>query len=386
MWHETGAQKDKTIRRIDGNFPSSPHELILAGPHFFVGNPLFKTANDGEGLRYKSTILDLSTLSDAYLPRSNYLPDCSPEEYHRRTPSVPWQDPDPNGKPGELLPPKKVTEFYRIGYRGMLSQTGERTLTSAIIPKRTGHINGVLSVTYHDTKHLLLAQIISSSLIGDFYIKSTGSSNLHYKWSELPLIADHPVLITRALALNCLTTHYAELWSECWDEGFRAQSWYGDDPRLDPDFWRKLTPEWGRDCALRTDFARRWALVELDVLVARELGLTLEELQTIYRVQFPVMRQYEADTWYDQNGRIVFTNSKGLPGVGHTRAEWNAIKDDLKPGQTTQRTITDTTLPTGPVERTITYQAPFTKCARETDYEQVWAKLDELVPEIENPS
>jgi len=85
-----------------------------------------------------------------------------------------------------------------------------------------------------------------------------------------------------------------------------------------------------------------------------------------------VMRQYEADTWYDQNGRIVFTSSKGLPGVGFARKEWDEIKG--QPSAT--RTVTDTTLPTGPVERTIEYIAPFTRCNREEDYRLVWEALD----------
>ena len=223
----------------------------------------------------------------------------------------------------------------------------------------------------------------------DFWVKATGKTHFRNDLAAfLPYLGDlddNPNIGARALALNCLTTHYADLWQECWQDEFRDEQWFGDDPRLDPSFWQNLTPDWTRHCALRTDFQRRWALVELDVLVARELGLTLEELQTIYRVQFPVMRQYEADTYYDQTGRIVFTNSKGLPGVGFPRNAdkkkdepigWNDIKD-LQSGTAT-RTITDTTLPTGPVERTITYQAPFTKCNREQDYEQVWAKLDEL--------
>jgi hypothetical protein len=40
---------------------------------------------------------------------------------------------------------------------------------------------------------------------------------------------------------------------------------------------------------------------------------------SIFRIQFPVLRQNEAETYYDQNGRIVFTVSKGLTGVGLLR-------------------------------------------------------------------
>jgi hypothetical protein len=143
---------------------------------------------------------------------------------------------------------------------------------------------------------------------------------------------------------------------------------------------------------LRTDYARRQALVEIDVLAAMALGLTLEELLTIYRVQVPVMRQYEADTWYDQKGRIVFTNSKGLVGVGLPRKAnkkdssysiladdrneqniplgWEDIKD-LQSGIIT-KTYIDDTQPDGPVERTVEYHAPFDCCNREEDYKMVW--------------
>ena len=373
-WNEVNAQTEGTISR-ETQFPKNLGQLILSGPHFYVGKPLHQTPREICDTNRAYDVLDLTILPDEYLPRTNYIPACVEHELENLTPSVAW---------GENAP---VTSFYRLGYRAMLPPPNERTLIGCIVPKQAGHINGVQTLAFRSTMSMINAASFGFSIVSDFFIKSTGRTNLHHIWEEFPFLSYSGSLIgvsSRTLALNCLTTHYAELWSECWDEGFRAQSWYGDDPRLDPDFFRELTPEWGRDCALRSDFARRWALVELDVLVARELGLTLEELQTIYRVQFPVMRQYEADTWYDQNGRIVFTNSKGLPGVGFPRNAkpkdgdpigWNDIKD-LQTG-TAQRTITDTTLPTGPIERTITYQAPFTKCDREKDYEQVWAVLDE---------
>jgi len=98
-------------------------------------------------------------------------------------------------------------------------------------------------------------------------------------------------------------------------------------------------------------------------------------LKSIYRVQFPVIQKNERDTWYDQNGRIVFTCNVGISaGVGFTRPEWNKIKG-MKSG-TVERKIIDDTLPGGPHERTIIYEAPFDRCDREQDYEIVWAEFE----------
>ena len=124
--------------------------------------------------------------------------------------------------------------------------------------------------------------------------------------------------------------------------------------------------------------------MKIDVLVAEALKLTLEELITIYRVQFPMMQQYERDTWYDRTGRIVFTASKGLTGFGFPRkgsgrgtnktTGWEDIAD-MKTGRIS-RTIIDDTLPGGPVERTITYEAPFDRCDRVGDYRVVWGYFE----------
>ncbi len=122
--------------------------------------------------------------------------------------------------------------------------------------------------------------------------------------------------------------------------------------------------------------------MEIDVLVSRALGLTLEELLTVYRVQFPVLRQYEAETFYDMNGRIVFTVSKGLSGVGFPRKEnkkkgiigWEDIRE-MQSG-TVERTVEDDTVPGGPVERTIEYVAPFAGMDREEDYRTAWEEFE----------
>lgn len=127
--------------------------------------------------------------------------------------------------------------------------------------------------------------------------------------------------------------------------------------------------------SFRSDYERREALVEIDVLVAMELGMSVDQLQSIYSIQFPVLNMYENDTWYDQNGRIVFTNNRGLSGVGLTRQEFEGIRE-WKEG-TYIHTYHDDTVPEGSVERTIKYVAPFDRCDRIADYEEVWHAFEE---------
>ncbi len=107
-WNEVIQQQDGTIRR-DTSFPEHSGQWVLSGPHFFVGTPFFKTPRAVCDTNRAYDILDLETLPDDYLPRSNYVPacavtsgqreeevplGCSEEEYRQRTPRVPWQEGD----------------------------------------------------------------------------------------------------------------------------------------------------------------------------------------------------------------------------------------------------------------------------------------------------
>jgi hypothetical protein len=372
MFDETNAvKKDHTIRR-ETQFATTPQNLILSGPHFFVGNPLNKTPRASCTQNSHYDVVDLMAIADDYLPRTNYVPDCDSIEYLRRTPKVPWDEKPP------------VTEFYRLAVRGMLNISQERTYIPSIIPPGIGHINGVQTTIFKNNDLLLKATSFGMSLIADFYIKTSGRGNLHHTWEVFPVINCNSALVIRVLALNCVTTYYAELWKESWQEDFSHDKWSKEDPRLHKTFWSNLLPIWQRNCSLRTDYARRQALVEIDVLAALALKLTLDELITIYRIQFPVMQQNERETYYDQTGRIIFTNSKGLIGVGLPRKGdkkkniigWEDVQH-LTSG-TVEVTITDDTQPGGAIQRTITYQAPFDKCDRVSDYRTAWAHFEQL--------
>lgn len=357
-FHETNQQKDETIRR-ETRFPATPSEWIVSGPHFYVGTPFNKTPRQACEHNQDYDCLDLTTLPDDYLPRTNYVPACPPDEFRRRLPH--WR-----GKP--------VTAYYRHVHREMVAPTGERTLAGCILPPGVAHVHTVFGIAFEELEALVLFNGLAASLVVDFFVKSTGMGHINQTLaSVLPLHGGNSgaAIAARTLRVNCLTSHYGDLWRECWQPSFAHDSFTKADPRLT--YWSHLTPEWHRHCAARTPYERRQCLVELDALAALALDLTIDELCTIYRVQFPVLRMYEKETFYDQRGMIIFTTNRGLPGVGLTRAEFEPIKD-LKPGGI---------LP----EYAQQYVAPFDRCDREADMTQAYHEFQRrLAVKVSGPT
>ncbi len=352
-FHETNQQKDGTIVR-ETRVPARAEEWVVSGPHFYVGTPFNKNPNEGCSTHRDYSSIDLTQIPADYLPRTNYVPGyaakkatCTEDEYEARTPS--WRE-------------QPVTEFYRYINRRMIAPTGERTLAPSILIPGAAHTDLVFSVSFTRLTDIVIAAGAWASLPVDFFVKSTGKGDARQDTlALLPLPDDSfsEAIIHRTLRLNCLTTHYADLWNTCLPQTLLPAA--KPDPRLAG--WDRAPRTWTWDAPLRTPFARRQALVELDALAALSLGLTVDELLLLYRVQFPVLRQYEAETFYDRRGKIVFTVNRGLSGVGVSRKQWAEIAE-AKAGDSLPEWAADAGGP---------FEPPFDSCDREADMAQAFA-------------
>ncbi|MFT5851653.1 MAG: hypothetical protein ACI87J_001626 [Colwellia sp.] len=400
FWNQVTAQKEGIIKEETTFLESC--KTIINGPHFYIGNPFYKTPRKDYSGNSDYDCIDLNTLTNGYVPRSNYRPIVDPVTYKERSPKI--------GKRFSIRN-DECSDYYRLAVRAMLQTKNERTLISAIIPKGYAHTNSVRSYLINPNSELKLSYLsgLIFSLPYDYLCRITGKTNLHNVLDDFPIpqSAFSTAISNRSLLLSCLNNSYLELLNM--EFVSKNDCWAKEDRRLDSKFFNKeeLTKNYG----LKSDYSRRQALIEIDILVSMALGLKLQELISIYKVNFPVLLNNENDTWYDLSGRIVFTCSKGLTGVGldrkfnkkstfvtgikngvyidkatgtaseeqpHTEAGiqlgWEDIKN-LKSGTVT-KTYMDDTMPNGPHERTIEYHAPFDKCNREDDYNTVWAEFE----------
>ncbi len=289
-WNETTQRKDGYfVRRSD--VVERPEDVILQGPHFSVANPLARQPRPSMRNAKDYEEWDLEAAGEWALPRTSYQRAKPLNEYLVGYPH--W-----DGKPSN--------ESWRIVWRRMADSSTVRTLHAALVPPGPTHVNTVLAMTAGKID-LACAAAFWASLAGDFLIKVSGATELKNSIiRRLPHVRNHPLepeLILRALRLNCLTRYYEPFWQELFDDRWREDFWTHD--RDDRPTLGDVRREWEMGTPLRVDFDRRQALVEIDALAAIMLDITAEELCTIYRTQFGVLRKYEREMRFDANGRQV---------------------------------------------------------------------------------
>ncbi|WP_146683959.1 N-6 DNA methylase [Thioclava sediminum] len=274
--------------------------------------------------------------------------------------------------------------LYAFAARDFIDVNGERSLLAGLVPSGLPHLHTVRAATAGSQLSTLSVASQLVSLPFDFFLRTAAPGHLDISvLQSLPFQKARSDALSRALLLFCHLQEFAALWNGL-APTFEWTGWSQVHPSLP---MVDLKDRWSNSSRLTSDYARRLALVELDVLAAMALEISCEQLIEIFKTYYPILRQNEAGTWYDQHGRIVWTCSKGLPGVGWldekgkspSRASWEKILDDNPPELTC--TAIDDTMPGGPREVTRHFVGPFTKCARIEDYKCAWAHFERLKAE-----
>ena len=288
---------------------------------------------------------------------------------------------------------------YKAGYKKMMDPTHERTLKGGILPPKASHTHSMLSLSFDNEDDLIQFVGLSASVLFDFFIKTVGVRNLMPSIaSGLPFGVEEKymeAIKVRTLRLNCVNHWYKELWENNFDDSFRNEQWSKNDNRLSA--FSSLSNTFNDKVLLRNEYERRQALVELDVISAMALGFTLEDLIFVYINTFSTTQKYEADTWYDAKGRVVFSISSEydlkLPRTGNRRQGiigWEDIRGEQIDENTYAGTSPTHTNTIDPAKSEIyggqqqTFVAPYTRCDRIADYRTAWAHFEKIFADKEN--
>ena len=290
-WHES-VDRQRGYFESRSTVASDWEDVILQGPHLTVATPFAKQPRSTMLSNQDYEVWNLEELPSEAIPRTSYQRNTTTEDYIAAYKS--W-----NGKPSN--------QFWRLAWRAMADSSTVRTVHAALIPPKPMHVLSLFSLATSSLSDLAVAAGFFGSIVVDFLAKVSGKPNLKIDFiRQIPHVANHnlePELLLRTLRLNCLTRVYEPLWVELFDVAWQQDSWTHD--RTDRPALGEVTPDWRWETPLRTDFDRRHALVEIDAITAIMLDITAEELCTIYRTQFGVLRKYEKAMRFDANGRQV---------------------------------------------------------------------------------
>ncbi|WP_420121756.1 class I SAM-dependent DNA methyltransferase [Nakamurella sp.] len=353
-WNET-TDRQKGRFDVEWGEPSSWDDVILQGPHFHVANPYYKSPNSTMRNNLDWSLVDLEALQPDSIPTTSYKR--SGDRYGYDCAYTDWGDDDR---------PQPSRDYFRVAWRKMAANTGERTLITAIIPPGGAHIDAVLCLGSPsvDARRLAVVAGLTGSLLCDFSVRVSPKANIRYATIDrLPLVdLEHPLvdaLILRTLRLNALTEAYGDLWSGAFSNSFAADSWTWSNPACWVVDLGAVGHKWNSQVALRRGAVRRQALLEVDALVALMLGVTVDELCIVYRTQFPVLFGYDRNRdFYDSNGRLVPTSV-----IQVWKRKGDAIDED-------ERTATNAS------GYTYTYELPFCTLDREHDMRVAYAEFE----------
>lgn len=282
---------DESIDRKKGYFDvgskinDSWADVILQGPHFTVATPFAKQPNPTMRSNKDWTEIDLEALPEDFIPRTSYQPAIDKTIYNAAD-SL-WNI------HGDQKPSRS---YYRLAVRNMLPLSNERTLFAALVPPGAAHVHAVNTLylkrweggkgtAARSEFGLVLLAGYLSSLVLDFWIRLAAPSTFGASTrAQLPFNpATDPsidwAIVLRTLRLQALTDAYDDLYYTLMEES-----------------WQPTVP-------YRNDYERLQCQIEIDVLVAKSLDVTQDELCQIYRTQFSVLRGYDQSDLYDGNGR-----------------------------------------------------------------------------------
>ncbi|MFF7145775.1 hypothetical protein ACFZB5_31975 [Streptomyces nodosus] len=419
-YYETYARKkdfgpEKQFALIDYNTGIDSHgdyhangwsDVVLKGPQIGVANPMFKQPSQGGG---ETRGLDPKTLASDAVPESEYRrvapcdvflseqdkwPDwekyedllaSEDERAQARLQLVDQRKVQPEEVKDEqiekLLLDKASNPFsedFRVAWRRQIASDTERALYAAIVPRGVTHVDQVNSMRVGTSRGTALVAGFWAGLPLDYYLRTSGKGDMRVGTAAtLPAPQeDHPLaspLLIRTLRLNCLTTAYADFWTELYDPKWPGyEPWAISWPNLTTEL-HKVAPTWERDTPLRTEYARRAALVEIDALVAAWLGIDADTLIAMYRARFPIMQDFDQVTWFDAHERKI-AGKHHTYGFDQTKDHWTQFEAYQEACQKDPQTTVP--VPEG-------YTAPFYKADREREMREAHAyfkkRLDEAV-------
>lgn len=348
-WHET-ADRKKGHFKVDWGPCSSWEDVILQGPHFYVSTPFNKSPNATLRSNKDWSRTDFERLPIDAVPITVVKPDGETAAYDSHF--TQW-----NGVPARSR--------YRVAWRTMAANYNERTLIPSLIPPGAAHLDAVFSAGTRQasSESLCVVAAFLSSILVDFTIRTAPKGHIRSgAINRLPIVMNHPLqaaLMIRTLRLNCVVNAYATLWREAYRSEFANERWASGRNRTNRFELAVVDAAWTGETPLRIPEDRRQALVEIDALVALMLGVTADQLCTIYRTQFAVLYGYDHwDYVYDTNGRLV-PNS--------VLSNWRKKGDRLS---VEERTATNQS------GNTYTYGLPFTLLDREADMRQAYAEFE----------